>query len=295
MRRARAENATTVVTIFVNPRQFNVAADFTRYPRNEARDLAIVRGRGRRPRLRARRSRRSTRRASTRPCRVGARRPAARGRGAARPLRWRRDRRGDPVRPRRRRARLLRPEGRPAGHGHPPDGARPRDRHRGRRPAPRSASRTASRSRRATSTSRRSSGPPRRSCGGRCWRPATRWEAGERSADALRDAMRATSWPQEPLAEVEYVSVADGLTLAELDRSTGRRSRRWPSGSARPASSTTRSSTPTTGTAVRLTGVTGCDGRRGSRPRPAPARPTPSSASGARRRRPRSRPRGSGR
>ncbi len=41
MRRARAENATTVVTIFVNPRQFNRPDDFTQYPRNEARDLAF--------------------------------------------------------------------------------------------------------------------------------------------------------------------------------------------------------------------------------------------------------------
>jgi pantoate--beta-alanine ligase len=41
MRRARAESATTVVTIFVNPRQFTEAADYTKYPRNEARDLAI--------------------------------------------------------------------------------------------------------------------------------------------------------------------------------------------------------------------------------------------------------------
>jgi pantoate--beta-alanine ligase len=41
MRRARAADATTVVTIFVNPRQFNVAADFERYPRNEARDVAV--------------------------------------------------------------------------------------------------------------------------------------------------------------------------------------------------------------------------------------------------------------
>jgi pantoate--beta-alanine ligase len=41
MRRARAENATTVATIFVNPRQFNEPADFEQYPRNEARDLAI--------------------------------------------------------------------------------------------------------------------------------------------------------------------------------------------------------------------------------------------------------------
>ena len=41
MARARDENATTIATIFVNPRQFNEAADYQRYPRNEARDLAI--------------------------------------------------------------------------------------------------------------------------------------------------------------------------------------------------------------------------------------------------------------
>jgi pantoate--beta-alanine ligase len=41
MARARAESATSVVTIFVNPRQFDEAADYQRYPRDEARDLAI--------------------------------------------------------------------------------------------------------------------------------------------------------------------------------------------------------------------------------------------------------------
>ncbi len=41
IRRARAESATTVVTIFVNPRQFNAPGDFGRYPRDEARDVAI--------------------------------------------------------------------------------------------------------------------------------------------------------------------------------------------------------------------------------------------------------------
>ncbi len=46
MARARADNATSVVTIFVNPRQFNEAADYTRYPRNEARDLEIVEAEG---------------------------------------------------------------------------------------------------------------------------------------------------------------------------------------------------------------------------------------------------------
>src|SRR6188768_484923 len=42
MRQARAADATTVVTIFVNPRQFTVADDYTQYPRNEARDVAIA-------------------------------------------------------------------------------------------------------------------------------------------------------------------------------------------------------------------------------------------------------------
>lgn len=41
IRQARAADATTVVSIFVNPRQFNLADDYTRYPRGEARDLEI--------------------------------------------------------------------------------------------------------------------------------------------------------------------------------------------------------------------------------------------------------------
>jgi pantoate--beta-alanine ligase len=41
IRRARAESATTVVTIFVNPRQFSAPDDFARYPRNESDDVAI--------------------------------------------------------------------------------------------------------------------------------------------------------------------------------------------------------------------------------------------------------------
>ena len=41
MQRARASDATTVVTIFVNPRQFGDPKDLEQYPRNEARDVAI--------------------------------------------------------------------------------------------------------------------------------------------------------------------------------------------------------------------------------------------------------------
>ena len=44
IRQARATDATTVVSIFVNPRQFQVADDYTRYPRNEARDIEICDG-----------------------------------------------------------------------------------------------------------------------------------------------------------------------------------------------------------------------------------------------------------
>jgi pantoate--beta-alanine ligase len=44
--RARTENATVVVSIFVNPRQFGEASDFTRYPRDGARDIAICEAAG---------------------------------------------------------------------------------------------------------------------------------------------------------------------------------------------------------------------------------------------------------
>jgi len=46
------------------------------------------------------------------------------------------------------------------------------------------------------------------------------WQSGERSADALRDTMYATLG-KEPLAAVEYVSVADGRTLVELEKVEG--------------------------------------------------------------------------
>ena len=46
IRRARSENATVLVTIFVNPRQFNEIADFEKYPRDEAADVALAGGAG---------------------------------------------------------------------------------------------------------------------------------------------------------------------------------------------------------------------------------------------------------
>ncbi len=44
--RARTANATTVVSIFVNPRQFGDPSDLDRYPRDEARDLALCEAEG---------------------------------------------------------------------------------------------------------------------------------------------------------------------------------------------------------------------------------------------------------
>jgi len=41
IQQARAENATTVVSIFVNPRQFGDPSDLEKYPRSEARDVAL--------------------------------------------------------------------------------------------------------------------------------------------------------------------------------------------------------------------------------------------------------------
>jgi len=46
MQRARAENATTVATIFVNPRQFGAASDYQRYPRDTDADLAVCAAEG---------------------------------------------------------------------------------------------------------------------------------------------------------------------------------------------------------------------------------------------------------
>src|SRR5690606_10538953 len=46
VRRARQETSTTVVSIFVNPRQFGDAADYSRYPRDTEADLALCEDEG---------------------------------------------------------------------------------------------------------------------------------------------------------------------------------------------------------------------------------------------------------
>jgi pantoate--beta-alanine ligase len=46
MRRARERSGFVVVSLFVNPTQFNDAADLTRYPRDEARDAELAEGVG---------------------------------------------------------------------------------------------------------------------------------------------------------------------------------------------------------------------------------------------------------
>ena len=44
VRQARRDNASVVVSIFVNPTQFGANEDLSRYPRDEARDLALLEG-----------------------------------------------------------------------------------------------------------------------------------------------------------------------------------------------------------------------------------------------------------
>lgn len=218
MRRARQENATTIVSIFVNPRQFNEAADYQRYPRSEARDLAICREQGVDfvfwptveevfpPGFDTVVS-------------VGA--VAGPLEGAARPGHFdgvatvvailfglvgadrayfgQKDAQQVMVIRRMARDLAIATEVVACPTVREPDGLALSSRNVHLAPAERAAAPVL---RRALLAARE------------------RWQAGERSADRLRDTMQATL-AGEPLARVDYVSVADGRTLAELERVDG--------------------------------------------------------------------------
>jgi pantoate--beta-alanine ligase len=215
MRRARAENRTTVATIFVNPRQFNQAADFTRYPRNEASDVAVCRDEGvdlvwappvdevYLPGF----DTTVTVGAISRPL-EGAARPGHFAGvatvvailfgvvGAERAYFGEKDAQQVMVIRRMALDLALPTEVVPCPTVREPDGLALSSRNVHLSPAERSAAPVI---RRALLVGRE------------------RWLAGERSAEALRAAVREVL-ATEPLAHLEYVSCADDLTLEELDR-----------------------------------------------------------------------------
>jgi pantoate--beta-alanine ligase len=218
MRQARAADATTVVTIFVNPRQFNVAADYTKYPRNEARDLAIAEEEGVDIVF-------APDAAEVYPpgfdtvVTVGA--VAKPLEGAARPGHFdgvatvvailfdlvradhayfgQKDAQQVMVIRQMARDLAIATEVIACPTVRETDGLALSSRNVHLTPDQRAAAPVLHRALLAA---------------------RSRWEAGERSADALRDAMWETL-TAEPLAEVDYVSVADGASLAELERLDG--------------------------------------------------------------------------
>jgi pantoate--beta-alanine ligase len=218
MRQARTADATTVVSIFVNPRQFNVPNDFTKYPRNEARDLEICEAEGV-DLVFAPLPEEVYPPGFDTVVSVGAvARPLE---GAARPGHF------DGV------ATVVAILFDLVGAEHAYFGQKDAQqvmviRQMARDlaiatdviacPTIREADGLALSSRNVhLSPAERAAAPVLRSA---LVAARSRWEAGERSAEALRDTMWETL-TAEPLAEPDYVSVADGTTLAELDRVDG--------------------------------------------------------------------------
>jgi pantoate--beta-alanine ligase len=215
MRQARGSDAATVVTIFVNPRQFNVAADFTKYPRSEARDLAICESEGVDVVFAPDASEIYPPGFDTIVSVGAVSRPLE---GAARPGHF------DGV------ATVVAILFELVGAEHAYFGQKDAQqvmviRQMARDlaiptqviacPTVREPDGLALSSRNVHLT------PEQRAAAPVLYRALEaargRWDAGERSADALRELM-AAELAREPLADVEYVSVADGTTLAELDR-----------------------------------------------------------------------------
>jgi pantoate--beta-alanine ligase len=218
MRQARVADATTVVTIFVNPRQFNVAADYLKYPRNEARDLGIAEAEGVDIVFAPDASEVYPPGFDT-VVTVGA--VAQPLEGAARPGHFdgvatvvailfdlvgadrayfgQKDAQQVMVIRQMARDLAIPTEVIACPTVREPDGLALSSRNVHLTPEERAAAPVLHR---ALLVAR------------------SRWEAGERSAEALRDVMWETL-TAEPLAEVDYVSVADGRTLTELDRVDG--------------------------------------------------------------------------
>ena len=214
MRQARAADATTVVTIFVNPRQFQAADDFTKYPRNEARDLAICEEEDVDLVFAPTASEVYPPGFDT-VVTVGA--VAQPLEGAARPGHFdgvatvvailfgligadhayfgQKDAQQVMVIRQMARDLAIPIEVIACPTVREPDGLALSSRNVHLTPSERAAAPVLHRALLAASA---------------------RWETGERSAEALREAMR-TTLAAEPLADVDYVSVADGATLAELD------------------------------------------------------------------------------
>jgi pantoate--beta-alanine ligase len=218
MAQARAANATTVVSIFVNPRQFNVADDFTKYPRNEARDIAICESEGVDVVFAPDPSEIYPPGFDTIVSVGAVSRPLE---GAARPGHF------DGV------ATVVAILFDLVGAEHAYFGQKDAQQVMVIRQMARDlaiatqviACPTVRESDGLALSSRNVHLSPVERAGAPVLHRAllaarTRWEAGERSADALRDAMWETL-TAEPLADPEYVSVADGTTLAELDRVEG--------------------------------------------------------------------------
>ena len=218
MRQAHAADATTVVTIFVNPRQFQVADDFTKYPRNEARDLAICEAE-RVDIVFAPPAGEVYPTGFDTVVSVGA--VAQPLEGAARPGHFdgvatvvailfdlvgadhayfgQKDAQQVMVIRQMARDLAIRTTVVACPTVREPDGLALSSRNVHLSPNERAAAAVVHRALLAA---------------------RDRWERGERSGDRLREAMRA-AFEGEPLAEVEYVSVADGATLAELERVNG--------------------------------------------------------------------------
>jgi len=218
MAQARAADATTVVSIFVNPRQFNVADDFTKYPRNEARDIAICESEGVDVVFAPDPSEIYPPGFDTIVSVGAVSRPLE---GAARPGHFdgvatvvailfdlvgaehayfgQKDAQQVMVIRQMARDLAIATQVIACPTVREPDGLALSSRNVHLSPVERAGAPVL---RRALLAAR------------------SRWEAGERSADALRDAMWETL-TAEPLAAPEYVSVADGTTLAELDRVEG--------------------------------------------------------------------------